>query len=58
MTKERWLQLMDSETEELTDEERKQGWHFCLEYDGLLIGAEMMEWGDCPQRCLCGVTKE
>jgi hypothetical protein len=36
MTNERYNKLMESDTEELTAEELKQGWHFCYELDGLL----------------------
>lgn len=52
MTKNRWTKLMDGKAV-LTDAELQQGWHFCPEYDGLLIGKEMMEWGD-GDECLCG----
>ena len=36
MTDERFKQLMDNDEILLTKEEAQQGWHFCLEMDGLL----------------------
>lgn len=38
MNLERWAELMNDLSSELTDEELKEGWHFCVEWDGLLIG--------------------
>lgn len=35
MTKKRYMQLNGPKDYNLTDEEIKQGWHFCLEFDGL-----------------------
>lgn len=35
MTEERYNQLNGPDDHELTDEEIKQGWHFCHEFDGL-----------------------
>lgn len=49
----RWLRLMNSDTP-LTKEEIAEGWHFCYEFDGLLIGPESGEM-EC---CTCeGVDK-
>lgn len=40
MTDERWQFLMSDaaweKCEPLTEDEKKAGWHFCLEFDGLL----------------------
>lgn len=39
----------------LTQEEMAQGWHFCFDWDGLIVGPlKDSEWGDDPERCLCG----
>lgn len=51
----RWRELMDDESKQLTPEEREKGWHFCYEFDGLLVGpAEDPEW-DC---CTCFTEEE
>ena len=47
MSKDRWTQLMLDEDLELTAEEIKNGWHFCVEFDGLLIGPGMDEMKNC-----------
>jgi hypothetical protein len=50
MTEERYKALMDDETAtqgNLTDAEIKEGWHFCCEFDGLLIGPGMGEMEHC-----------
>lgn len=36
MTDERYHELMRSDDVELTKEELAEGWHFCIEFDGLL----------------------
>jgi len=33
----------------LTKEEVAQGWHFCMDWDGMLVGNEMEE----KNACLC-----
>jgi hypothetical protein len=45
MTDARYNQLMNCPNEAiaLTPEEMAEGWHFCCEFDGLLIGPEMKE---------------
>jgi hypothetical protein len=48
MTDERWLQLMNSDTEPLTEQELKEGWHFCPEWDGLLMHRVIT-----PEDCSC-----
>lgn len=51
----RWRELMDDESKQLTPEEKEKGWHFCNEFDGLLVGpAEDPEW-DC---CTCFTEEE
>lgn len=47
MTDERWSQLFESNSEPITEEENKMGWHFCMEFDGLLVGPTMGEWTSC-----------
>jgi hypothetical protein len=47
MTKERWKQLFESMSEKPTPEENAMGWHFCDDYDGLLVGPPMSEWHTC-----------
>jgi len=46
----RWVELNDSEGNRLTSEEIDAGWHFCPDWDGLLIGPGMREM----ELCLCG----
>lgn len=47
MTDERWTTLMQFDHEQLTPEEIKLGWHFCAEWDGLLVGPGMDERDAC-----------
>jgi hypothetical protein len=53
MTKERWLELMQPYAENdginLTAEEVEAGWHWCDEWDGLLIHVDDVEFEAC--RC-------
>jgi hypothetical protein len=60
MNRERYELLMQSDTEPLTDEECKQGWHFCICWDGLLVGPGMMEeqFCDCDEIELHGRALE
>lgn len=51
MTLDRWCEVNSSWTEKLTDQELKEGWHFCVEFDGLLVGPGMGELNHC--RCEC-----
>lgn len=50
MSTERWTALMDNDLEQLTAEELADGWHFCWEWDGLLVGPNMgeIEFCECP----------
>ena len=51
MTDERYRDLMNFDSmARLTHEEQDQGWHFCYEFDGLLVGPQMDELLCC--RCL------
>ncbi len=52
MTQERYCQLMENDELPLTTEEINLGWHFCHEFDGLLVGPEMHELYGCT--CLPG----
>lgn len=45
MTDERYKEIMESPAS-MTDEEWNTGWHFCVEWDGLLVGPGMTE-ADC-----------
>lgn len=47
MTDERWAKLMANDKEKLTPEELADGWHFCVVWDGLLVGPGMTEQEDC-----------
>lgn len=49
MTKARWCHLMEDNDSKLTEDELSLGWHFCPEWDGLLIGPGMGE----EESCLC-----
>ena len=50
MNRERWSLLMATDSEKLSDDEISQGWHFCDDWDGLLIGPGMGEM----EACECG----
>lgn len=47
MKNERWKQLSKDCSLNLTQEEIGLGWHFCDEFDGLLVGPESSELGCC-----------
>jgi hypothetical protein len=47
MDNDRWSKVHNSNTEPLTPEEIAEGWHFCLEWDGLLVGPGMDELKYC-----------
>lgn len=49
MTPQRYKQLFENLKEKLTKEENDLGWHFCDEFDGLLVGPNCSEW----QYCTC-----
>lgn len=43
----RYAELMDSPSLTLADDEKAAGWHFCPDWDGLLVGPSMLEWEGC-----------
>lgn len=47
MSDERYKALMQNDDVQLTEEELKQGWHYCYEFDGLLVGPGMGELEFC-----------
>jgi hypothetical protein len=47
MEDDRYYQLMRNDDVELTAEEIGEGWHFCWEWDGLLVGPGMGEMECC-----------
>lgn len=47
MTSERYWELSNSDTLELTKEERAEGWHWCIDWDGMLVGPGMIEESGC-----------
>ena len=49
MNKKRYKELMNNIELKLTEEEIKEGWHFCEEWDGLLIHKSWKE-AEC---CIC-----
>ena len=57
MTNSRWRGLMGDDEKALTEEEILQGWHFCPEWDSLLIGPGMGEFDHYREHgvCLCGL---
>lgn len=38
MTEQRWKQLSKSDNWDINPEEIAAGWHWCAEFDGLLVG--------------------
>jgi hypothetical protein len=52
MNRERWVFLMDNYDDEvapLSSEEVSEGWHFCWDWDGLLVGPNTPEM----EFCMC-----
>lgn len=47
VTKERYEELMSDQSLSLTKEEISEGWHFCNEFDGLLVKGD-------PKEPICG----
>ena len=47
MDKKRYNELMTNLELKLTEEEIKEGWHFCCEWDGLLIHPNDPEYECC-----------
>ncbi len=50
MTDQRFELLMKSQTEQLTEAEIAEGWHFCPDWDGLLVQQGDFQAGEF---CLC-----
>lgn len=50
MTTKRRKELEGNLASILTDEEQAEGWHWCLEFDALLVGPGMPELNAC--KCL------
>jgi len=42
--------------ERLTPEEMAEGWHYCWEWDGLLVCPDFPEWGHDGNTCSCGFS--
>lgn len=47
MTDERYLKLSLDYEDELTEEEIMQGWHWCQDWDFMLLGPGMPEMSGC-----------
>ncbi len=47
MTNERYQHLFNTDGEKITPEENAMGWHWCDEFDGLLVGPTVSEWHCC-----------
>lgn len=47
MTEYQWQKLMKDDNEPLTQIEIADGWHFCHDFDGLLVGSGMEELHYC-----------
>lgn len=52
-TRYRFLMGDDEGSQSLTSEEIRSGWHYCCEFDGLLIGPGMGEM----KHCFCSEVK-
>ena len=52
MEKARWEELMRNQDLSVTPEELSHGWHFCWEWDGLLVGPGMMEYHGVSCGCM------
>jgi len=51
----RWKELMNDDSKMLTPDEKNKGWHFCNDWDGLLINATDEQEGGC---CYCFTEEE
>jgi len=51
MTEGRWQTLFDDLSSKLTTDEINEGWHWCQEFDGLLVGPGMSERQFCGCSC-------
>lgn len=53
MTRDHWAHLMADQEATLTEQEMSEGWHWCNEFDGLLVGPGMMEKKFCSVGAGC-----
>lgn len=53
MDEERWIELESGKVKHLTKEEMAEGWHWCPEWDYMLVGPGMKEL----DTCLCKLQK-
>lgn len=51
MTKERWSEIQKDQELKLTEQEINDGWHFCPEWDGLLVNSNDEEGEGAA--CIC-----
>jgi hypothetical protein len=56
MTDERYNYLERTLKSFLTMDEINEGWHWCNDYDYMLVGPDMPEWENCT--CLMNHTNE
>ena len=54
MTPVRYFELEMSRATPLTKEELAQGWHFCYDWDGMLLGPGMPEL----EGCTCNTRRD
>ena len=47
MNHERWIELMNDQLARLSAADMDAGWHWCYEWDGLLVGPGMEELEAC-----------
>lgn len=47
MSQGRYEELMDDQSARINNHERQSGWHFCRDWDGLLVGPGMIEMESC-----------
>lgn len=47
MTEVRYFQLEQDTSLNLTEEEVAEGWHWCIDWDGMLVGPGMIEMECC-----------
>lgn len=57
MTAKRFTELMADVSLSLTENEIKEGWHFCGEFDGLLVKGNPMR-DTCGQSCVDSLNED
>lgn len=57
ITRAHWIELMNDPEARLTQTELDGGYHWCPEWDDLLVGPVDGEWGD-GINCICGATPD